>query len=85
MRGAVMSPDPAIQSELLSYMVQLPADAQARVVDFARTLTQSSKDLPRSTPGKEFLRLAGVISADDLALMERVIEEDCERIDLSEW
>ena len=39
--GVVMNPDPVIQSELLSYLGQLPADEQARVVDFARTLVTS--------------------------------------------
>ena len=81
-----MSPDPAIQNELLSYMGQLPVDAQARVVDFARTLTDPSNvPLRRGTPGKELLRIVGTISAEDLALMQQAIEEDCERIDPSEW
>jgi len=80
-----MSPDPAIQSELLSYLVQLPVGDQARVVDFARTLAGSSQPRLRGTPGKELLRIVGTIPHEDLELMKRVIEEDCEEIDPSEW
>jgi hypothetical protein len=85
LRGAVMSPDPTIQSELLSYLGQLPADDQARVVDFARTLAGSAKTKKVGVPGKELLRLVGTIPHDDLELMKRAIEEECERIDPSGW
>jgi len=80
-----MNPDSAIQSELLSYLGQLPADDQARVVDFARTLAGSAKPTVRGTPGKEFLRLAGTISAEDARQMIEAIEEGCEQIDAREW
>jgi hypothetical protein len=36
-------------------------------------------------PGEEMLRFAGTISRDDLDQMERIIEEECERIDPEEW
>jgi hypothetical protein len=80
-----MNLDPAIQSELLSYIGQLPGDDQARVVEYARTLADKKKPLLRGTPGKDLLHLAGTIPHDDLELMKRAIEEDCERIDWSEW
>jgi len=80
-----MSPDPTIQSELLSYLGQLPADDQARVVDFARTLAGSTHPPRRGTSGKELLRIIGTIPHEDLELMKRAIEEECERIDPSEW
>ncbi len=81
-----MIPDPAIQSELLSYLGQLPIVDQARVVDFARSLTDADVAPPlRGTPGKELLRIVGTISHDDLELMKQAIEEECEGIDPSEW
>ena len=81
-----MSPDQTIQSELLSYLGQLPADDQARVVDFARTLAGSAQSPPlRGTPGKELLRIVGMIPPEDLEVMQRAIEEECERIEPSEW
>jgi len=80
-----MSPDPAIQSELLSYLVQLPADDQARVVDFARTLAGSPPTKKVGVPGKDLLRFAGTISEEDARQMIEAIEEGCEQINASNW
>ena len=79
-----MNLDPAIQGELLSYLGQMPADDQARVVDFARTLATVPKR-KKGVPGKELLRFAGTIPHEDLEEMKRAIEEGCEQIDLNEW
>jgi hypothetical protein len=70
-----MSPDSPIQSEILNYLGQLGSDDQARVVNLAKSLAKSSK---RGTPGKDFLRLVGTISHDDLEEMKRAIEDECE-------
>jgi hypothetical protein len=80
-----MSPDPVIQSELLSYLGQLPADDQARVVDFARTLAGSSQTKKVGVPGKDLLRFAGTITEEDARQMIEAIEEGCEQIDASKW
>jgi hypothetical protein len=77
--------DSSNQGELLSYMGQLPAADQARVVDFARALAGAAKPRVRGTPGKELLRIVGTIPHADLELMKQVIEQECERIDSSEW
>jgi hypothetical protein len=80
-----MAPDPTMHNDLLSYMGQLgPAD-QARVVDFARTLTGNSNRPIRGVPGKELLKFVGTIPHEDLEEMKKAIEEDCERIDYDEW
>ena len=80
-----MNPDPLIQSELLPYLGQLPADEQARVVDFARTLVTSPERKKVGTPGKELLRFAGTISHEDALQMMAAIDEGCEQIDANEW
>jgi hypothetical protein len=80
-----MNPDPTLQGELLSYLGQLGSDDQARVVDFARTLSGTKPNKSVGTPGKELLRIVGSIPHDDLLKMEQAIEEDCERIFPSEW
>ncbi len=49
-----MNPDPVIQSELLSYLGQLPAHEQARVVDFARTLAKSPKPKKVGRPARNY-------------------------------
>jgi hypothetical protein len=76
-----MNPEPALQSELLSYLGQLGSNDQARVVDFARTLIGTPNGKKTGTPGKELLKLAGTIPHEDLMEMKHAIEEDCERID----
>ena len=80
-----MNPDPAIQSELLTYLGQLPIADQARVVDFARSLADSERPKKVGVPGKDLLRFAGTISHEDCMEMLKAIEEDCEQIDANEW
>jgi hypothetical protein len=80
-----MSPDPAIQSELLSYLGQLPIGDQARVVDFARTLAKPEMKSSVGVPGKDLIKLAGTIGEDDAREMIEAIEEGCEQIDASKW
>jgi hypothetical protein len=41
--------------------------------------------LQSGASGEDLRSLTGTISPDDLDVMERVIEEDCERIDLEDW
>jgi hypothetical protein len=78
-------PDPAIQSELLTYLGQLPIVDQARVVDFARSLADSEKPKKVGVPGKDLLRFAGTITEEDARQMIEAIEAGCEQIDASKW
>ncbi|MEX2316694.1 MAG: hypothetical protein WD669_06055 [Pirellulales bacterium] len=80
-----MTPELAVQSELLSYLGQLAPSDQARVVEFARTLTGAPKSPIRGVPGRELLRIVGTIPHDDLERMKKAIEEECERVDANEW
>jgi hypothetical protein len=77
-----MMPDSAMQTELLHYLVQLAADDQAKVVNFARMLANSRK---RGTPGKELLRFVGTIPRDQLLQMKRDIQETGGKIDANGW
>jgi hypothetical protein len=36
-------------------------------------------------PGKELLRFAGILTPEEAELMERAIEEGCERVDQGDW
>jgi hypothetical protein len=36
-------------------------------------------------PGKDLLRFAGAIEAEDLIAIERAIHEGCEKVNLDEW
>jgi hypothetical protein len=80
-----MNPEPALQSELLSYLGQLGSNDQARVVDFARNLAKAPNGKQVGAPGKNLLPFVGMIPHEDLMEMKRAIEEDCERIFPSEW
>ena len=80
-----MNPDPTLQNELLSYLGQLGSDDQARVVNFARTLSESPQPKKVGIPGKELLRFAGTIPHEDCMEMLKAIEEGCEQIDSNEW
>jgi hypothetical protein len=80
-----MSLEPSLQTELLAYLGQLGHEDQVRVVDFARTLTGSSGRKIRGVPGKELLRIIGLIPHEDLEEMKQSIEDACERIDADEW
>ena len=39
----------------------------------------------RGTPGKELLKFVGLFPPEDLEQIKRAIEEDCGKIDASEW
>lgn len=68
-----------IKDDIIAQIEKLPYDLQLRVLDFAKTLK------PKGVKGKNLLQFEGAIPSDDLKLMSKAIEEDCERIDASEW
>ncbi len=49
------------------------------MLDFVKSL------IPTGVKGKNLLRFEGAIPADDLQLMSKAIEENCEKVDTSEW
>jgi hypothetical protein len=77
-----MMVDPAIQEHILEQLIKLPADQQCRVLEFVRALAAGE---PVGVSGRELLRFAGMIDPADLKEMERVIEQECERVDPDEW
>jgi hypothetical protein len=80
-----MNLEPTSQTELLTYLGQLGQEDQARVVDFARTLTGAARPRVRGVPGKELAKIAGCIGTDDAMEMMAAIEEGCEQIDANSW
>ena len=72
---------PKLQDELLKEMTRLSQEEQERVLAFAKTLPAA----PAGKNGRDMARFAGTIAPADLRQMAKVIEEDCERIDKSEW
>lgn len=72
---------PKLQEELLKEMARLSQEEQQRVLAFAKGLVAG----PLGKPGKDMASFAGAIDPADLEQMATVIEENCERIDKSEW
>jgi hypothetical protein len=74
--------DISIKRKLLEQLEALPYEFQRRVLDFAQALAVS---VPKGVPGKQLLRFAGTIPADDLQMMAQAIEVGCEKVDWDEW
>ena len=73
--------DTDVQTELLKQFDQLPLPKQRRVLDFARSLTES----PQGVPGTELLQFAGIMTPEEAKDFLNGIKEECKRIDLNEW
>jgi hypothetical protein len=69
----------SIKDNLIAQLDKLPYDLQLRVLDFVKAL------IPKGVEGKNLLRFEGTIPTDDLQLMSKAIEENCEKVDISEW
>ncbi len=71
-----------LEQELIEQVRRLDEEQQRRVLEFAQRLKRR-----KGTPGRLFLELTRDIKfhPDDLDVIERAIEEDCERIDLDDW
>ena len=74
--------DTLIVDEVVENLKLLPLEFQQRVLDFTRALKTS---MPRGIPGQRLLSFAGSISAQDVELMKKAIEQGCERVDADEW
>ena len=74
--------DPVVERELREQMDRLDRGAQRQVVDFARTL---AGERTRGVRGAALARFGGSIDKGELALIERAVEADCERLEPDEW
>ena len=72
-----------IEREIREQISELPSDQQRRVLDFARLLAaEAGNGYPT---GQALLAYAGTIADDDLAVITKAINEDCETINSDEW
>jgi hypothetical protein len=72
----------SIIDRVVEQLKVMPPQQQWQVLQFTETLLKAEV---RGTPGKQLLRFAGSIPADDLQLMNEAIAQDCEEIDINEW
>lgn len=71
-----------IQIQVADALRQLPVVAQMSVLQFARSLRQ---ERPNGVPGKELLRFAGTLSAEEAEQFLKTIEETCEQVHPDDW
>jgi len=72
----------SIKREILDELSHLSAEDTRRVLDFARSL---SKAPPRGEAPSHLREIIGLIPSEDLAEMNRAIEEGCEQVDPNDW
>ena len=70
------------ESALIPAIACLEGRQRERVEEYVRALAE---DPPRGVPGHALLRFAGTIPEAALQRMERIIAEECERIDERAW
>ena len=63
-----------VRTQILDTLSNLTRIQQTKLLDFIKSLIQTEKN---TKPG--ILKLAGSINKEDLKLMEKTIEEDCEK------
>lgn len=72
----------ALKQEIEKELDSLPVEDQRKVLDFTQTLT---KRRGRGVSGKELLPFTKGFSAEDAEVIRQAVDEDCEKVDLSEW
>ncbi|MEA2574737.1 MAG: hypothetical protein QOH93_2035 [Chloroflexia bacterium] len=71
-----------VRDEIVSHLDKFTVEQQQKVLQIVRSM---ASDVPVGVPGNRLLHYAGTLSKEEAEEMMRVIEEECERIDLSAW
>ncbi len=71
-----------LKNRIINELDSLNQEQQKKLLDYVINLKLSEK---KATSGKSLVGFSGVISKEDLAVMEKAIVEDCEQVDLNEW
>lgn len=72
----------SLKDRIINELNSLNQFQQKKLLDYAMSLKVPKNKI---TDGKDLLGFSGVISKEDLAIMEKTIEEGCEQVDLNEW
>lgn len=70
----------SLERQILDQVEKLPVDKQREVLNFAVKLSR-----PKGQRLGGLMAFVGSIDQDDLKVMERAIDEACERVDPNEW
>jgi hypothetical protein len=71
-----------LRQEIAKRIEELPADLQERVLRFVASLSASS---PPGENGARLRQFSSTIDSLSARQMTQAIEEECERIDASQW
>jgi hypothetical protein len=71
-----------VREEILNQLGQLSSEHQRLVLEYAQKLAISEV---KGVPGKNLLRFSGTFSEADADAISRIIESNCERVDVDEW
>lgn len=77
--------DEDLKKRILDNLDALDKRGKLRVLDFARQLAAREPSRKIGDTGGALLAFAGSIPKEDLEEIKKAIEEDCEKVDLSEW
>lgn len=69
-----------IRQQILSALDHLNKRQQESLLAFIKSLIEK-----KSNNKPDILKMSGKIEKDDLKLMEKAIQEDCEKINPDEW
>lgn len=71
-----------IEKELHEQFMRLKDDQRIRLLEFARSLSDSPAS---GENGKTLMRFAGTIEKDDIVIMRAAIDAGCEIVNANEW
>jgi hypothetical protein len=71
-----------LRSEICEKLDRLSCEDQQRVLDLTRSLAENQSS---GISGKDLLPFTRGFPKEDIEIMRRAVDEDCEKVDLSEW
>jgi hypothetical protein len=71
-----------VRNEIVARVDKLPLEMQDQVLRFVASLATPT---PRGEPGAGLRLFAGSLDPESAREMLRVIEEECERLDVGNW
>ncbi|PKP56170.1 MAG: hypothetical protein CVT88_02360 [Candidatus Altiarchaeales archaeon HGW-Altiarchaeales-1] len=74
----------AIMPEISKQVCQLSYELQQEVLRFAQSLVAHPLK-EKGVKGKDLISFAGIMKSEDIHLINKVIEDSCEKIDTNEW
>lgn len=72
----------SIEKSISDYIKTLNIEEQKKILEFVRNLSLSKT---KGSNGKDLISFASSINNEDLSLMQKAIDLDCEQVNDNEW